>query len=150
MMGVVYSNYNNPGTMFPHGHPETLFLAHVGKWTIPFRGDTYLAAGPVRPRQEELMDDQGETASRVREEDSVPLKPVKAWVMIVGHWWECTNRNPKGQRWVTNIILGRSERVPGAYKRLGYKNPPWPPWEMLPDEDPHVFGDGEQTSFRIV
>jgi hypothetical protein len=55
------------------------------------------------------------------------------------------------------MILGRSERVNGEYERLGYKNQPWPPWETdhVPEEDfkkidPHVFGDGEKTRFRMV
>lgn len=149
-------DYNNPGAMFPHGHPETLFLAHVGGWKIPFRGDTHLAPGPIRPARKEFAHDLGDTAYRVREVDSVELKPpVRAWIMIVGHWWEHTNKYPDGQRWVTSIILGRSERVPGAYERLGYKNQPWPPWDRIPDEDfvrinPHVYGEGERTTFRMV
>jgi hypothetical protein len=148
-------DYNNPGAMFPHGHPETLFIAKVGGWKIPFRGDTHLAAGPIRPTLEEELEDLGETAYRVREVDSVALQPVRVWVMIVGHWWEHTNKYPNGQRWVTNIILGRSERVPGAYERLGYKNQPWPPWEKIPDEDferidPCVYGEGKKTAYRIV
>jgi hypothetical protein len=146
--------YNNPDAMFPHGHPETLFLARVGEWTIPFRGDTHLAAEPIRAKPGELMDDLGETAYRVREVNSAELEPVKAWVMIVGHWWEYTNKYPNGQRWVTNIILGRSERVPGAYESLGYKNQPWPPWEKISEKDfesidPHVFGMGKRKRLGL-
>ncbi|KAK6208521.1 hypothetical protein QIS74_12039 [Colletotrichum tabaci] len=149
-------DYNNPGAMFPHGHPETLFLAKVGGWQIPFRGDTHLAPGPIRPTPREPAHGLGNTAYRVRDVDSVELSPpVTVWVMIVGYWWEYTNKYPNGQRWLTSIVLGRSERQPGAYERLGYKNQPWPPWEKIPQEDfdrinTHVHNEGEKQHFRIV
>ena len=148
-------DYNNPGAMFPHGHPETLFLTHVGDWSIPFRGDTHMAPGAIVPGPDDSEEARSDTAYRVGEKDSVKLSNVEAWVMMVAYWYEYNNKYPDGQRWVTNMILGRSKRVPGAYERLGYKNQPWPPWEPISDGDmqrldPHVNGKGEKMTFKIV
>ncbi|GKT45923.1 uncharacterized protein ColSpa_06104 [Colletotrichum spaethianum] len=142
-------NYNNPA-------PYSSMVSQRRCSSRKSVGDTHLAPRPIRTMSRDFAHGLGKAAYRVRDIGSVELNPpVTVWVMIVGYWWEHTNKYPNGQRWVTSIILGRSESLLGAYERLGYRNQPWPPWERILQEDfdrinAHVNNEGEKSHCRIV
>ena len=131
-----------------------LFHVERGTWRVRLRSDTHLRQGPIFGDDGKPLKEN--TAYRTPEETRTTLKDCKCWILIAARWIEHPSDGRPDKVFFTNIFLGKSERVPGAYERLGHNNQNWPlvecsvEGEQWQEMDDVIHGRGEVQEVRIV